>query len=191
MIFPFLLVLSDVVAGFVNVGSTRSAVAYRGTALDVVEIELERPLGITVQEASDGAVFVLSARDHALEKGVKVGDVVVGVSGIFGDDVWSTREAGVTRVQSLIRSRDSDRVTLRLERGHDYHLTHQEQLEAEFSEEMDTATMKDIFKTSRQYTDDVPSDDDLIDDDSEKYDMIDAWIATSTYSVKEEDDETS
>lgn len=191
LILSLLLLVPDVFTnGFVlnNGAPSRSATTiFRHRAHDVVEIELERPLGITVQETGSGAVFVLSAREHALEKGVKVGDVVIGISGIFGDDIWNTRDAGVSRVQSLIRSRDSDFVTLRLERGHDYHLTHQEMLEAEFSEEMDTATMKDIFKTSRQYTDVVPSDDDLIDDDDEKYDMIDAWITTSTYGDDEDD----
>lgn len=74
-----------------RVHGRRRVVASSGEEIEVV---LHRPLGVTVQEVS-GAVVIQSCQSQAQEAGVKPGDEIVGVSAIFGDDVWSTRGAGL------------------------------------------------------------------------------------------------
>lgn len=87
-----------------------------GDGAEVVEVELARPLGVTVQEVR-GAVVVQSCAPRAAAAGVAPGDEIVGVSAVFGDKVWDTRAAGLDRVEALIRNREGDAVTLRLSRG--------------------------------------------------------------------------
>ena len=101
---------------------------------------------MTVQEAGDGAVYVMASRGNAKEAGVQVGDVVVAVSAIFGDELWDVMHQGVDRVQGLIRSRAGDSVTLKLARGYEYHSEMNPESEDDlYLEDMDTLTMKDIF----------------------------------------------
>lgn len=148
-------------------------------AVNQMEIELRRPLGITVQEAFDGAVYVIATRENAAAAGIQVGDVVIGVSGIFGDEVWNVRGKGVAKVESLIRSRDADTVNIRLERGHSYHLEQRDLSEDEFLDEMETDTVKAIFAKSRWALDnDADDEEPEIDDDEELIEnLIDAFSA--------------
>ena len=124
----------------------------QGQPCSLLEVELSRPLGVTVQEATDGAVFVTASRGGALEAGVAVGDVVVAVSAVFGDDLWEVRNAGVERVRGLIRSRSGDTVRLRLERGYEYHLVVEEEVEEDFQGDIDSETMKAIFNVGSATT---------------------------------------
>jgi len=89
-----------------------------GLADDEFEVELERPLGVTVQEGANGRVFVQGCRagGRAQEAGVAPGDEIIGVSAIFGDAIWGCEGAGLDRVEGLIRSRQES-VTLRLRHG--------------------------------------------------------------------------
>ena len=67
-----------------------------GDGAEVVEVELARPLGLTVQEVR-GAVVVQSCAPRAAAAGVAPGDEIVGVSAVFGDKVWDTRGARARR----------------------------------------------------------------------------------------------
>jgi hypothetical protein len=81
-------------------------------------IELRKPLGLELDEDSEGNVFVKSvdANGRAAKSGmVFVGDYVKMVSATFGNDMWSCRGAGLTRVLSCINVRNTQPVKLVLE----------------------------------------------------------------------------
>ena len=89
-----------------------------GLADDELEVELTRPLGVTVQEGANGRVLVQGCRAGgcAAAAGVAPGDEIIGVSAVFGAGVWRCEGAGLDRVEGLIRAREGS-VTLRLRRG--------------------------------------------------------------------------
>lgn len=71
-----------------------------------------------LDEDKEGNVFVKSIeKDSRAERSGKVfvGDIIAMASATFGDDLWSCRGAGLTRVLSVIKVRNSKPVTLVLE----------------------------------------------------------------------------
>merc|ERR1719162_659210 len=81
-------------------------------------VELKRPLGLILNEDDSGNVFVenVAPRGNAARTGmVKEGDIVVMCSATFGDQLWSTRGAGLSRVLSAIRIRAGPTIKLALE----------------------------------------------------------------------------
>ncbi|KAJ1459171.1 hypothetical protein M885DRAFT_511642 [Pelagophyceae sp. CCMP2097] len=146
--------------------SSLGAAAVGAAAVDAVadgafDVSLTRPLGITVREAVDGAVFVTASRNGAKLAGIVVGDVVVGVSAVFGDDIWDVRGKGIDRVESLIRSRSGAVVSLRLERGSLYHVAARDNDDDE-TFDIDEYTIRGIFDDASrpQQQDDCDPDDD-------------------------------
>eukprot|EP00629_Pelagomonadales_sp_RCC1024_P013193 CAMPEP_0119293374 /NCGR_PEP_ID=MMETSP1329-20130426/45953_1 /TAXON_ID=114041 /ORGANISM="Genus nov. species nov., Strain RCC1024" /LENGTH=192 /DNA_ID=CAMNT_0007294243 /DNA_START=87 /DNA_END=661 /DNA_ORIENTATION=+ len=114
---------------------------------DAFEVVLTKPLGVTVQEVR-GAVVVQTCRPGgaADAAGVQPGDAIVGVSAIFGDGVWDTTTAGLDRVEALIRSRDGEDITLRLQRGGGSAPARPAADDDEyFTDDVDTATFRGIF----------------------------------------------
>ena len=64
-------------------------------------VELKRPLGLVLDQDDDGNVFVqtVAPKGNAARTGlVKEGDIVTMCSATFGNDMWSTRGVGLTRV---------------------------------------------------------------------------------------------
>ena len=98
-------------------GGAKADVA-AGLADDELEVELTRPLGVTVQEGANGRVLVQGCRAGgcAAAAGVAPGDEIIGVSAVFGAGVWRCEGAGLDRVEGLIRAREGS-VRLRLRRG--------------------------------------------------------------------------
>lgn len=81
-------------------------------------VELKRPLGLVLDVDDSGNVYVetVAPRGNAARTGlVKEGDIVVMCSATFGDQLWSTRGVGLTRVLSAIKVRAGPTVTLVLE----------------------------------------------------------------------------
>jgi len=81
-------------------------------------VELRRPLGIVLNEDDSGNVYVetVAARGNAARTGlVNEGDIVTMCSATFGDQLWSCRGAGLTRILAAIRVRAGPTVTLVLE----------------------------------------------------------------------------
>lgn len=81
-------------------------------------VELKRPLGLVLDSDDSGNVYVetVAPRGNAARTGlVKEGDIVVMCSATFGDQLWSTRGVGLTRVLSAIKVRAGPTVTLVLE----------------------------------------------------------------------------
>lgn len=78
-------------------------------------VELKRPLGLVLDEDDDGNVFVqtVAPKGNAARSGlVKEGDIVTMCSATFGDQMWSTRGVGLTRVLAAIRVRAGPTVSL-------------------------------------------------------------------------------
>lgn len=72
-------------------------------------VELRRPLGIVLNEDDKGNVFVetLAPKGNAARSGlVKEGDIVTMCSATFGNEMWSCRGVGLTRVLAAIRVSD-------------------------------------------------------------------------------------
>lgn len=78
-------------------------------------VELRRPLGLVLNEDGEGNVYVetVAPRGNAARTGeVKEGDLVTMCSATFGDQMWSCRGAGLTRVLAAIRVRAGPTVKL-------------------------------------------------------------------------------
>uniref|UniRef100_A0A7S0ATU5 PDZ domain-containing protein n=1 Tax=Minutocellus polymorphus TaxID=265543 RepID=A0A7S0ATU5_9STRA len=96
----------------------RWARSARTAGIDDRVVELRRPLGVVLGEDADGNVYVetVAARGNAARTGeVREGDFVTMCSSTFGDDMWSCRGAGLSRVLSAIRLRAGPTVKLALE----------------------------------------------------------------------------
>jgi len=79
------------------------------------KVELKRPLGLVLDEDDNGNVFVqtVAPKGNAARAGVvKEGDIVTMCSATFGDQMWSCRGVGLTRVLAAIRVRAGPTVSL-------------------------------------------------------------------------------
>jgi len=86
-------------------------------------VELQKPLGLVLNQDNDGNVYVetVAGKGNAARTGkVKEGDIVTMVSATFGDDMWSTRGVGLTRVLAAIRVRAGPKVKLVFESTEQY-----------------------------------------------------------------------
>lgn len=87
----------------------------RSAGADDRVVELKRPLGLVLEEDADGNVYVetVAPRGNAARSGmVKQGDIVTMCSATFGDQMWSCRGAGLSRVLAAIRIRAGPTVKL-------------------------------------------------------------------------------
>jgi len=78
-------------------------------------VEMKRPLGLVLDEDENGNVFVqtVAPKGNAARSGlVKEGDIVTMCSATFGDQMWSTRGVGLSRVLTAIRVRTGPKVSL-------------------------------------------------------------------------------
>lgn len=93
----------------------RWARSSRSASIDDRVVELKRPLGIVLNQDDSGNVYVetVASKGNAARTGlVKEGDIVTMCSATFGDQMWSTRGVGLTRVLSAIRIRAGPTVKL-------------------------------------------------------------------------------
>mmetsp|Transcript_26709 Transcript_26709/g.73483 ORF Transcript_26709/g.73483 Transcript_26709/m.73483 type:complete len:203 (-) Transcript_26709:1606-2214(-) len=101
----------------------RFARSSRSAGNDDNVVELMRPLGIVLNQDDNGNVYVetVAPRGNAARSGkVKEGDIVTMCSATFGDDMWSTRGVGLTRVLAAIRVRAGPYVKLVFETPSQY-----------------------------------------------------------------------
>ncbi|CAB9504866.1 expressed unknown protein [Seminavis robusta] len=101
----------------------RWARSSRNAGADDTVVELVRPLGVILAEDGRGNVYVetVAPNGNAARTGkVKEGDIVTMCSATFGDDMWSTRGVGLTRVLAAIRVRAGSTVKLVLESADKY-----------------------------------------------------------------------
>lgn len=101
----------------------RWARASRQAGADDRVVELRRPLGLVLNEDPDGNVYVetVAPRGNAARSGlVNEGDIVTMCSATFGDQMWSCRGVGLTRVLAAIRVRAGPTVSLVFETSSEY-----------------------------------------------------------------------
>lgn len=92
--------------------------AARSAGVEDRVVELKRPLGVVLDEDENGNVYVetVAPKGNAARTGlVQKGDVVTMCSATFGDQMWSTRGVGLTRVLAAIRVRAGPTVKLVVE----------------------------------------------------------------------------
>jgi len=113
-----------------------NAVINGGASVLDFEMKEHKPLGCTVEESSapeeDGfqPVFISKVKpDGNAEKyGLTIGDVIIGISGIF-DELEDTTGAGLARVRTLVSGRYPDKsLHLRVIRGTDVMARHESHL---------------------------------------------------------------
>lgn len=78
-------------------------------------VELKRPLGLVLDQDDSGNVYVqtVAPKGNAARSGlVKEGDIVTMCSATFGDQMWSCRGVGLSRVLAAIRVRAGPTVSL-------------------------------------------------------------------------------
>ena len=70
-------------------------------------VEVAKPLGLVLEEDRNGDVFVAEVvkGGNGDISGVLVGDRVAMVSATFGNDMWSTQGAGLSRTMKAIKVR--------------------------------------------------------------------------------------
>mmetsp|Transcript_15448 Transcript_15448/g.38426 ORF Transcript_15448/g.38426 Transcript_15448/m.38426 type:complete len:198 (-) Transcript_15448:3267-3860(-) len=93
----------------------RAARSSRSASTDDNVVTLMKPLGLVLNQDDDNNVYVetVAPRGNAARTGkVKEGDYVTMCSATFGDQMWSTRGVGLTRVLAAIRVRAGPTVSL-------------------------------------------------------------------------------
>lgn len=101
----------------------RFARSSRSASSDDNVVELQKPLGLVLNQDDNGNVYVetVAAKGNAARTGkINEGDIVTMCSATFGDDMWSTRGVGLTRVLAAIRVRAGPRVKLVFESSTQY-----------------------------------------------------------------------
>lgn len=94
---------------------TRFSRQQRSAGADDRVVELRRPLGLVLDEDANGNVYVetVAPKGNAARTGVvKEGDIVTMCSATFGDQMWTCRGAGLSRVLAAIRIRAGPTVKL-------------------------------------------------------------------------------
>jgi len=101
-----------------NDAFTRANRASRSTVAGDRVIELLMPIGLELDEDEEKNVYVKSIEKNGRAERtgmVFVGDRIAMASATFGDDMWSCRGVGLSRVMTTIRMRNTKPVKLVLE----------------------------------------------------------------------------
>ena len=101
-----------------NDAFTRANRSARQAGADDRMVEILLPLGLELDEDKEGNVFVKSIEKNGRAERtgkVFVGDIVAMASATFGEEMWSCRGVGLTRVMATIKSRNTKPVRLVLE----------------------------------------------------------------------------
>uniref|UniRef100_A0A2P2K563 Uncharacterized protein MANES_08G164800 n=1 Tax=Rhizophora mucronata TaxID=61149 RepID=A0A2P2K563_RHIMU len=64
-----------------------------------IEVEVDKPLGLTLGQKSGGGVVItaVEAGGNAAKAGLKAGDQVLYTSSFFGDELWPADKLGFTK----------------------------------------------------------------------------------------------
>lgn len=168
-----------------------------------------KPLGCTVEEslvvAEDGSksVFVSNVLEdgNAWKVGIKVGDVIVAVSGNFRDEIVEVIGASLERVKGLITGRsENDGLMIKVIRGSDIMMKHESAIidlctGPAVDKDVDKC-IELLYKADYEMKEDVSisSDDgDFTDNDAESMlnQMFDMWGEESGVKTSKEDESTS
>lgn len=161
-------------------------------SLDVsslIEFHLKqhKPLGCIVEEslasvtvseedALEGyekPVFISKIKEGSFADlaGLKVGDVIMKISGMFEEDMEDVSGVGLSRIKSLISGKPKDKLlSIHVLRGTDIKSRHEDALLelCDIDEESaDTEFMSDCLSTIYQHEEDIPENADCVDTDME------------------------
>ncbi|PIA58840.1 hypothetical protein AQUCO_00500643v1 [Aquilegia coerulea] len=69
------------------------------TAAKNIEVEVDKPLGLTLGQKSGGGVIITGVENggNAAKAGLKAGDQVIYTSSFFGDELWPADKLGFTK----------------------------------------------------------------------------------------------
>ncbi|KAL0874259.1 hypothetical protein Bca101_023964 [Brassica carinata] len=90
--------VSDRKIGVLN-GSRRFEVKARTAASKTIEVEVDKPLGLTLGQKQGGGVVITGVEGggNAAKAGLKSGDQVLYTSSFFGDELWPADKLGFTK----------------------------------------------------------------------------------------------
>ncbi|CAJ1352699.1 unnamed protein product [Effrenium voratum] len=94
---------------------TRSA-RQAGETSRVVEVSM--PLGMDFEERAGGDIYIKSVEksSDAYAQGIRPGAQLVMISATFGDEMWNTRNVGLTQFFTVLNSRFGSTMKLALEK---------------------------------------------------------------------------
>nr|GLL28295.1 uncharacterized protein LOC109194084 [Ipomoea trifida] len=80
-------------------GGRRDLVITARTAAKNIEVEVDKPLGLTLGQKSGGGVVITAVENggNAAKAGLKAGDQVLYTSSFFGDELWPADKLGFTK----------------------------------------------------------------------------------------------
>eukprot|EP00931_Biecheleriopsis_adriatica_P010484 TRINITY_DN111557_c1_g1_i1.p1 TRINITY_DN111557_c1_g1~~TRINITY_DN111557_c1_g1_i1.p1 ORF type:complete len:226 (-),score=81.30 TRINITY_DN111557_c1_g1_i1:85-762(-) len=81
-------------------------------------VEVSMPLGIDFEEKGGGDIYIKAVEksSDAWAQGVRPGAQLVSVSATFGDEMWNTRNVGLTQFSTVINSRFGSTMKLALQK---------------------------------------------------------------------------
>ncbi len=81
-------------------------------------VEVSMPLGIEFEEKDGGDIYIKSVdkSSDAYAQGVRPGAQLVMISATFGDEMWNTRNVGLTQFFTVLNSRFGSTMKLALEK---------------------------------------------------------------------------
>jgi predicted metalloprotease with PDZ domain len=62
-----------------------------------IEVDVEKPLGLTLSQKSNGVITINQVSGNAAKAGLKVGDQVIYTSSFFGDELWPADKLSFTQ----------------------------------------------------------------------------------------------
>jgi len=88
-----------------------------GDNVDGRVIECDIPLGVEFEEKDNGNIFVkdVDPQSNAYDQGVRPGAQLVMISATFGEEMWPTRNCGMTQFRTVLASRFGPTIKLALE----------------------------------------------------------------------------
>jgi len=81
-------------------------------------VECSKPLGVQFEEKDGGDIYIkaVDPASDAYDQGVRAGAQLVMVSATFGDEMWNTKQVGMTQLMTVLNSRFGNTITLALEK---------------------------------------------------------------------------
>lgn len=86
-------------SNFINVITGLQVTARTAGAAKTIEVEVDKPLGLTLGQKSGGGVVITGVEGggNAAKAGLKAGDQVLYTSSFFGDELWPADKLGFTK----------------------------------------------------------------------------------------------
>eukprot|EP00537_Pseudo-nitzschia_pungens_P003828 CAMPEP_0172363390 /NCGR_PEP_ID=MMETSP1060-20121228/6763_1 /TAXON_ID=37318 /ORGANISM="Pseudo-nitzschia pungens, Strain cf. cingulata" /LENGTH=308 /DNA_ID=CAMNT_0013086119 /DNA_START=1137 /DNA_END=2063 /DNA_ORIENTATION=- len=159
---------------------------FPGAEVLTIEVTEHVPLGCTVEESlheADDSILIskLTKEGNAEKAGLKVGDVIVGVTGLFGE-LTSTIDLDVEKIKRLVSAvAEEDPLTIKVARGtevlerHESALVELCNLSDGNDKEVEDCVVN-FLAGGFDYENDIPSDDEVLCADTDAEGLIDGMM---------------